>query len=516
MSSGTELSNKSNRSFDKVSALESLAEFCEYPLPHDYSENTDDILRNIRQLVGTWNKQKKSIKFLALKNYKKPVLVSISTLLGRKRSGTKATLVEEIICGLYDFSSVHSSVSSFIEKTSLTQPTKTHNSLPSVRVICGEVLYLHPNTQTTGIVFGEVERAVILHPFLDIENQFMKPVGPPLNEGKGLAWFSSVALEIGQKVVTIYFSVPNEFSGASIILRQVEKCLKVDLSIPLSSWQNEWPFPVSSFVNGYAVKLKTATRYTNGKVFGVDGATDITNWIRKDGSPNKVSISRPATATAVHPSNAEYILFVQPAYIDDDSSIICDISGKSWSMFVQRLQNISKLSKIDSTCSKSELLKMYLKEFMEAEEVELEQIQISLRCPLSLAGMSYPALGIHCQHIQCFDLNSFLSFTRNNLRFRCPICSSILNLSDLMVCPFTLDVLWAFPDAKALNIFHDGSFEVVREESGMIGEEKINRKEEQTVQLQRNMEDKQGHSDSNHGYGGARSESIVIDLTEDD
>jgi len=90
--------------------------------------------------------------------------------------------------------------------------------------------------------------------------------------------------------------------------------------------------------------------------------------------------------------------------------------------------------------------------------------QILLRCPLSLTPLKWPALSISCKHLQCFDLLSFLSFTRNNLRFLCPICSIQVCWDELLICPFTLEILSHYPDAKALNIYSDGSFQIVREE----------------------------------------------------
>lgn len=89
----------------------------------------------------------------------------------------------------------------------------------------------------------------------------------------------------------------------------------MDLSLPLHMWKNEWPFPVIAQVNGYSMKLKTATRYTNGKIFGVDGATDISEYVRRDNnSSNKVVIFRPSTSSDASNNNVkvEYLFFAQP------------------------------------------------------------------------------------------------------------------------------------------------------------------------------------------------------------
>jgi hypothetical protein len=458
---------------ETVEAVKTLASLCGRPLPRDSSQY-EDFLGEIRNWKVAWNSEEQEAKLNLLLQQRKSVLVWIASTLGLKRSGTKAVLAESIVshlcasrpsatCRGTIVSPVHHNNNNTVTSSSNSKSNKMH-SLPSIRVVFGEVFYFDIKTESTGIIFGEVERRIMNHPFTEIENQFMRILGPPFNDGKGIAWFSTTALEIGAKSVPIYFTVPSSWKTASIVLR----CLRVDLSLPLHMWKNEWPFPVIAQVNGYSMKLKTATRYTNGKIFGVDGATDISEYVRRDNnSSNKVVIFRPSTSSDASSNNVkvEYLFFAQPAYIYTDGDIFNSISSNSWSRFLQRIRQMGNVPFAEVTsASHLEWFRLYILNYMAAEDLQLEHFQILLRCPLSLTPLKWPALSISCKHLQCFDLLSFLSFTRNNLRFLCPICSIQVCWDELLICPFTLEILSHYPDAKALNIYSDGSFQIVREE----------------------------------------------------
>ncbi|GJD09921.1 E3 SUMO-protein ligase PIAS3 [Galdieria sulphuraria] len=481
---------------DVADAIQALAAICGYHPPGDTSD-FEDFLKEIRQLTVEWNSEERNEKLSFLLQHRKTVLVFIASSLGLKRSGTKAALADSIISRL---SVSHQQVNP--NTTGVSHSAfKSSSTLPSVRVVCGEVLYLHKKTESTGIVFGEVEKTILSYPFTQVENQFMRILGPPLNDGKGLAWFSSVALEIGAKSVPIYFTVTHNWKESCIVLR----CLRVDLSVPLHMWKNEWPFPVVAQVNGYQMKLKTATRYTNGKIFGVDGATDISDYVRKDSSSNKVVLYRPSSTSDHSNVKVEYILFAQPAYIYSDGDIVNNISSNSWSRFLQRIRHMGSVPYIDYTkVSKLEWFQLYIINYMAAEELELEQFQVSLRCPLSLIPLKLPALSVFCKHMQCFDLSAFLSFTRNNLRFLCPICSICVCWDELLICPFILEMISTCPDSKALTICSDGSFQVIKEEN----------EEELLFSNHHN-----NNNNNNSCHNSTRNHSLVediIDLSDDE
>lgn len=74
--------------------------------------------------------------------------------------------------------------------------------------------------------------------------------------------------------------------------------------------------------------------------------------------------------------------------------------------------------------------------------------QQPLRCPLTQERLVEPARGMHCQHLQCFELEAFLitaaamPFQR---RWRCPICDTQLRPAQVAICEMTRRFLWDLP-----------------------------------------------------------------------
>eukprot|EP00930_Biecheleria_cincta_P013295 TRINITY_DN11929_c0_g1_i1.p1 TRINITY_DN11929_c0_g1~~TRINITY_DN11929_c0_g1_i1.p1 ORF type:complete len:468 (-),score=85.07 TRINITY_DN11929_c0_g1_i1:206-1558(-) len=67
-----------------------------------------------------------------------------------------------------------------------------------------------------------------------------------------------------------------------------------------------------------------------------------------------------------------------------------------------------------------------------------------LSCPLSCLRLRVPVRGLHCRHLQAFELEAFLvtnaaiSFQR---RWRCPVCDAALKPEQLAVCKLTTHLL---------------------------------------------------------------------------
>ena len=67
------------------------------------------------------------------------------------------------------------------------------------------------------------------------------------------------------------------------------------------------------------------------------------------------------------------------------------------------------------------------------EEVEEGNQVLSLKCPMSFQRMDVPIRGIHCTHLNCFDLNSYIRTSIVKQSFNCPICNKELTIP---VCSF--------------------------------------------------------------------------------
>eukprot|EP00011_Vannellida_sp_DIVA3-517-6-12_P011036 CAMPEP_0114622924 /NCGR_PEP_ID=MMETSP0168-20121206/9984_1 /TAXON_ID=95228 ORGANISM="Vannella sp., Strain DIVA3 517/6/12" /NCGR_SAMPLE_ID=MMETSP0168 /ASSEMBLY_ACC=CAM_ASM_000044 /LENGTH=643 /DNA_ID=CAMNT_0001834147 /DNA_START=93 /DNA_END=2024 /DNA_ORIENTATION=- len=57
--------------------------------------------------------------------------------------------------------------------------------------------------------------------------------------------------------------------------------------------------------------------------------------------------------------------------------------------------------------------------------------QVSLRCPLGFIRIESPGKGINCTHVQCFDLETYVQFGKNQMEWFCPVCTKRLPVKDL-------------------------------------------------------------------------------------
>eukprot|EP00727_Mastigamoeba_balamuthi_P008317 m51a1_g4107 putative zinc finger miz domain-containing protein 2 isoform x1 (693) ;mRNA; f:118248-120736 len=93
-------------------------------------------------------------------------------------------------------------------------------------------------------------------------------------------------------------------------------------------------------------------------------------------------------------------------------------------------------------------------------DLELTKSRLSLRCPLAMVRMTAPVRTAKCSHLQCFDLNSFLTFNQSSPRFLCPVCGTSAFFSQLLVDPFAQGILErAPPDCDEVVIHPDCSWE---------------------------------------------------------
>eukprot|EP00388_Colpodella_angusta_P012039 GDKJ01030595.1.p1 GENE.GDKJ01030595.1~~GDKJ01030595.1.p1 ORF type:complete len:529 (+),score=95.53 GDKJ01030595.1:17-1603(+) len=90
--------------------------------------------------------------------------------------------------------------------------------------------------------------------------------------------------------------------------------------------------------------------------------------------------------------------------------------------------------------------------------------RVKLTCPYTCMRIEVPGRGRHCRHLQCFDLEGFLSLTATsqsiNRRWQCPCCQLRLWPEDIVVDELFLSILddESNVDRDELNINPDGSF----------------------------------------------------------
>ena len=82
------------------------------------------------------------------------------------------------------------------------------------------------------------------------------------------------------------------------------------------------------------------------------------------------------------------------------------------------------------------------------ENCGIEKENISLKCTFSAGIMNTPVRGILCQHINCFDLNNYITYAKSTKKWRCPICKNLTYFKDLYIDTFIKSIIDEFRNNK--------------------------------------------------------------------
>jgi len=129
-------------------------------------------------------------------------------------------------------------------------------------------------------------------------------------------------------------------------------------------------------------------------------------------------------------------------------------SGYAVIQFIKTLTNDELMKKIPVSGGK-----LFLNKEME-NDIEEVNFSVNMRCPLSFCRINIPGKGIHCEHVQCIDLPSYLSYSQQQQVWHCPVCSHQLPFQDLVVDTFFQKILNAIPDDCLQVVVHsDGTWD---------------------------------------------------------
>ncbi|KAG3027352.1 hypothetical protein PC128_g7673 [Phytophthora cactorum] len=111
--------------------------------------------------------------------------------------------------------------------------------------------------------------------------------------------------------------------------------------------------------------------------------------------------------------------------------------------------------------AKQEVIKSFGSE--DEDDVVATVTMLSVRCPLGLCVINLPARGIHCKHLQCFDLKTFMMFSKKarSKAWRCTVCYQFIKASDLRIDPYLKKLLAEVEgedELEEVEIFPDGSW----------------------------------------------------------
>ena len=60
-------------------------------------------------------------------------------------------------------------------------------------------------------------------------------------------------------------------------------------------------------------------------------------------------------------------------------------------------------------------------------------LPVQLLCPLSKCRIKLPVRGQKCQHIQCYDADTYLLINERKPTWKCPVCDSLAPFDELFV-----------------------------------------------------------------------------------
>lgn len=320
------------------------------------------------------------------------------------------------------------------------------------------------------------------------ENPFNEPLEDPLGEEK-FVYFSSAQLSRGNDDPVLRFHTPAPITeredphvaGGAVQVHL--RCLRVEVERPPRDWKQAWPFPASCRVNGHAVQLNQAQRYTNGKLAGRDAATNITGYLRKysassmngggmSASLNKVLLRRQISSAT--PTAGQYVLFAQQVLVHGHETMLKNVERLSEKYWTDYRRDKESRGELQAGQSDFEMAKQGVKKFLDGSDgITLSSMKVSLRCPLALIRMEIPVKGRLCHHVQCFDLGSFLEYSRRSCKFECPVCNKpTCHPTNLVKSPYIEHALKMFPDCDDVEIVKDGSLVAVeRQQTGIASDD---------------------------------------------
>jgi E3 SUMO-protein ligase PIAS1 len=96
------------------------------------------------------------------------------------------------------------------------------------------------------------------------------------------------------------------------------------------------------------------------------------------------------------------------------------------------------------------------------DTIALDQLKISLLCPLMKTRMNIPARTKTCSHLQCFDLLNYLNMNEKRPSWKCPQCNANAHFDNLIVDQYFMDLLKAVEqNVEEVELLRDGNWKIL-------------------------------------------------------
>jgi hypothetical protein len=96
------------------------------------------------------------------------------------------------------------------------------------------------------------------------------------------------------------------------------------------------------------------------------------------------------------------------------------------------------------------------------DNIALDQLKISLLCPLMKTRMNIPARTKTCSHLQCFDLSNYLNMCEKRPVWKCPQCNGNAHYDNLIIDQYFMDLLKTVEhNVEEVELERDGNWKIL-------------------------------------------------------
>jgi len=113
---------------------------------------------------------------------------------------------------------------------------------------------------------------------------------------------------------------------------------------------------------------------------------------------------------------------------------------KPWKEKEKEVKQQKEKEEKDKEDTKVKERKRKLAAFQDDDIQEAESV-LPLTCPISIDRIRTPAQGRFCNHLRCFDLQTFIEISELNGYWQCPICFVPLPFQDILIDPLVTELL---------------------------------------------------------------------------
>ncbi|KAI2801157.1 E3 SUMO-protein ligase pli1 [Blomia tropicalis] len=278
---------------------------------------------------------------------------------------------------------------------------------------------------------------------------------------------------------------------------------------------------------------ESTLRKTNVRFIKLNSYDDIKTLIE----PRSVGIGGPAAIFHINEFSSflqddSYRVFLRFCKYSSALSEQIDCLPKSFNLLINtsafQVKNKFTFAPYDITsrvaCEKNNEVQFRIHFELDDDEVSVvetsKKIIAPITCPLSATRIKYPARSKNCNHILCFDAESFISLNEITPRWRCPICKAYIKIDDLIIDGLFNKILRDAPsECTEVQIFPDGQYEfpgAKKSSSSDILLKKDHSVSSQTTKRKMDNSPKNSNSPDLENSESTKSQKVIECITIDD